>query len=183
MTLIVEKPHDLLGMVGTKMGPTGWVAVEQDRVDAFAECTGDDQWIHVDVDRAKAGPFGGTIAHGYLTLSMVNLFLPELVEVRGFAHAVNVGLDKLPFLAPVVVGSRIRAVSEIESGILWINAPLLDNDALPFGGRKLSGTGRQLGPEGLAQFQNTKFVMIDPKASNQDFWWFPYKNEEMFKQK
>jgi len=115
MTLIVEKPHDLLGMVGTKMGPTGWVAVEQDRVDAFAECTGDDQWIHVDVDRAKAGPFGGTIAHGYLTLSMVNLFLPELVDVRGFAHAVNVGLDKLRFLAPVVVGSRIRAVSEIVS--------------------------------------------------------------------
>ena len=115
MTLIVEKPHDLLGMVGTKMGPTGWVAVEQDRVDAFAECTGDDQWIHVDVDRAKAGPFGGTIAHGYLTLSMVNLFLPELVEVRGFAHAVNVGLDKLRFLAPVVTGSRIRAVSEIVS--------------------------------------------------------------------
>ena len=115
MTLIVEKPHDLLGMVGTKMGPTGWVAVEQDRVDAVAECTGDDQWIHVDVDRAKAGPFGGTIAHGYLTLSMVNLFLPELVEVRGFAHAVNVGLDKLRFLAPVVVGSRIRAVSEIVS--------------------------------------------------------------------
>jgi betaine-aldehyde dehydrogenase len=74
-----------------------------------------------------------------------------------------------------------RAVNEIESGILWINAPLLDNDALPFGGRKLSGTGRQLGPEGLSQFQNTKFVMIDPKASNQDFWWFPYKAEEMFK--
>ncbi len=74
-----------------------------------------------------------------------------------------------------------RAVNEIESGILWVNAPLLDNDALPFGGRKLSGTGRQLGPEGLAQFQNTKFVMIDPKASNQDFWWFPYKSEEAFK--
>ena len=115
MTLIVEKPHDLLGMVGTKMGPTGWVRVEQDRVDTFADCTGDHQWIHVDVERAKAGPFGGTIAHGYLTLSMVNLFLPELVEVRGFAHAVNVGLDKLRFLAPVVVGSRIRAVSEIVS--------------------------------------------------------------------
>lgn len=73
-----------------------------------------------------------------------------------------------------------RAVREIESGILWINAPLLDNDALPFGGRKLSGTGRQLGPEGLAQFQNTKFVMIDPKASNQDFWWFPYQKEESY---
>jgi betaine-aldehyde dehydrogenase len=76
-----------------------------------------------------------------------------------------------------------RAVSEIEAGILWINAPLLDNDALPFGGRKLTGTGRQLGPEGLNQFQNTKFVMIDPKASNQDFWWFPYKAEEAFKPK
>jgi acyl-CoA reductase-like NAD-dependent aldehyde dehydrogenase len=74
-----------------------------------------------------------------------------------------------------------RAVEEIEAGIVWINAPLLDNDALPFGGRKLSGTGRQLGPEGLAQFQNTKFVMIDPKASNQDFWWFPYKSDEAFK--
>ena len=115
MTLIVEKPQDLLGMVGTRMGPTGWVAVEQDRVDTFATCTGDHQWIHVDVERAKTGPFGGTIAHGYLTLSMVNLFLPELVEVRGFAHAVNVGLDRLRFLAPVVVGSCIRAVSEIIS--------------------------------------------------------------------
>ena len=74
-----------------------------------------------------------------------------------------------------------RAVREIESGILWINAPLLDNDALPFGGRKLSGSGRQLGPEGLAQFQNSKFVMIDPTASNQDFWWFPYSDAESFK--
>jgi betaine-aldehyde dehydrogenase len=74
-----------------------------------------------------------------------------------------------------------RAVREVESGILWINAPLLDNDALPFGGRKLSGTGRQLGPEGLAQFQNAKFVMIDPTASNQDFWWFPYSDAESFK--
>lgn len=73
-----------------------------------------------------------------------------------------------------------RAVREIQSGILWINAPLLDNDALPFGGRKLSGNGRQLGPEGLSQFQNTKFVMIDPKAERQDFWWFPYAREESF---
>ena len=73
-----------------------------------------------------------------------------------------------------------RAVREIQSGILWINAPLLDNDALPFGGRKLSGNGRQLGPEGLSQFQNTKFVMIDPKAERQDFWWFPYASAESF---
>lgn len=73
-----------------------------------------------------------------------------------------------------------RAVREIQSGILWINAPLLDNDALPFGGRKLSGNGRQLGPEGLNQFQNTKFVMIDPGASTQDFWWFPYPRAESY---
>ncbi len=115
MTLVIEKPQDLLGMVGTKIGPTDWVRIDQDRVNAFADCTGDHQWIHVDVERAKAGPFGGTIAHGYLTMSLINLFLPDLVEVRGFAHAVNVGLDKLRFLAPVVVGSRIRATSEIVS--------------------------------------------------------------------
>ena len=75
---------------------------------------------------------------------------------------------------------QFRAVREIQSGILWINAPLLDNDALPFGGRKLSGSGRQLGPEGLSQFQNTKFVMIDPAAERQDFWWFPYADNEAF---
>ena len=113
MTQIVAKPHDLLGLVGTALGPTGWIAVEQDRVDRFADCTGDHQWIHVDVARARAGPFGGTIAHGYLTMSMINRFLPELIEVRGFAHAVNVGLDRLRFLAPVVVGSRIRAAAKI----------------------------------------------------------------------
>lgn len=113
MTVIVAKPADLLDMVGTILGPSGWVKVAQDRVDGFAAVTGDHQWIHVDVERAKSGPFGGTIAHGYLTLSMVNLFLPDLIEVRGFAHAVNVGLDRLRFLAPVVVGSRIRAAGEI----------------------------------------------------------------------
>ena len=113
MVAVVDKPADLLGMVGTKMGPTGWIKVDQDRVDGFADVTGDHQWIHVDAERAKSGPFGGTIAHGYLTMSMINLFLPELMEVRGFAHAVNVGLDRLRFLAPVVTGSRIRAVSEI----------------------------------------------------------------------
>jgi acyl-CoA reductase-like NAD-dependent aldehyde dehydrogenase len=75
---------------------------------------------------------------------------------------------------------QFRAVREIQSGILWINAPLLDNDALPFGGTKLTGTGRQLGPEGLMQFQNTKFVMIDPAAETQDFWWFPYPDAETY---
>ncbi|MBM0169880.1 MaoC family dehydratase [Altererythrobacter sp. C41] len=110
---IFTRPADLLGSEGAPLGPTAWLAIEQDRVDAFAEVTGDHQWIHVDVERAKAGPFGGTIAHGYLTLALVNHFLPELIEVRGFAHAVNVGADRLRFLAPVPVGSRIRAVGEI----------------------------------------------------------------------
>jgi acyl dehydratase len=115
MTLVFAHPADLLGKEGTKLGPSEWLAIEQGRVDGFAEVTGDHQWIHVDVDRAKEGPFGGTIAHGYLTMSLVNHFLPELIEVRGFAHAVNVGVDRLRFLNPVKVGSRIRALGEIVS--------------------------------------------------------------------
>ena len=113
--VIFDKPADLIGKEGTRFGPTEWLAIEQDRVDGFADVTGDHQWIHVDVERAKSGPFGGTIAHGYLTMSLVNYFLPQLVEVRGFAHAVNVGADRLRFLAPVKTGSRIRAVGEIVS--------------------------------------------------------------------
>ena len=115
MTQIFAHPTDLIGPEGTKLGPTEWLAIEQDRVDGFADVTGDHQWIHVDVARAKDGPFGGTIAHGYLTMSLVNYFLPQLIEVHGFAHAVNVGADRLRFLNPVKVGSRIRGVGEIVS--------------------------------------------------------------------
>ena len=113
MTKIFAKPADLIGAEGTQLGPTEWLLIDQERVNGFAEVTGDHQWIHVDVERAKAGPFGGTIAHGYLTMSLVNYFLPQLLEVQGFAHAVNVGADRLRFLAPVKVGSRIRGVGEI----------------------------------------------------------------------
>lgn len=113
MATIYNSPHDLVGQEGALLGPTDWLAIEQDRVDGFAAVTGDHQWIHVDVERAKSGPFGGTIAHGYLTLSLVNLLLPDLIEVRGFSHAVNVGADRLRFLSPVRVGSRIRAAGEI----------------------------------------------------------------------
>lgn len=113
MTKVYESPRDLIGQEGTRLGPTEWLVIEQTRVDGFAEVTGDHQWIHVDVERAKDGPFGGTIAHGYLTMSLVNFFLPDLIEVRGFTHAVNVGADRLRFLAPVKVGSRIRGVGEI----------------------------------------------------------------------
>ena len=113
MAKIYSNPRDLIGQESTALGPTEWLAIDQARVDGFAEVTGDHQWIHVDVERAKDGPFGGTIAHGYLTMSLVNYFLPDLIEVRGFTHAVNVGADRLRFLAPVKVGSRIRGVGEI----------------------------------------------------------------------
>ena len=113
MPHVFDRPQDLTGAEGTQLGPTEWLAIDQARVDGFAEVTEDRQWIHVDVERAKAGPFGGTIAHGYLTMSLVNHFLPQLIEVRGFTHAVNVGADRLRFLSPVKVGSRIRGVGEI----------------------------------------------------------------------
>jgi acyl dehydratase len=115
MTKIYDSPRDLIGQEGTSFGPSEWLTIDQPRVDGFADVTGDHQWIHVDVARAKDGPFGTTIAHGYLTMSLVNHFLPELVEVRGFSHAVNVGADRLRFLSPVPVGSRIRATGEVVS--------------------------------------------------------------------
>jgi betaine-aldehyde dehydrogenase len=74
----------------------------------------------------------------------------------------------------------MRAVNELVAGMVWVNAPLLDNDAGPFGGRKMSGTGRQLGAEGLDQFRHTKLAMIDPNCNPQDFWWFPYADEEAY---
>jgi acyl dehydratase len=113
MAMIFETPAALLGREGTMLGPTDWLLIDQARVDGFAEVTGDHQWIHVDVERAKAGPFGGTIAHGYLTMSLVNCFLPEMIDMRGFSAAVNVGTDRMRFLAPVLVGKRIRATGEI----------------------------------------------------------------------
>ena len=113
MTTIFDRPQDLIGAEGTQLGPTEWLTIDQARVDGFAEVTEDRQWIHVDVERAQTGPFGGTIAHGYLTMSLVNHFLPQLIEVRGFTHAVNVGADRLRFLNRVRVGARIRATGEI----------------------------------------------------------------------
>ena len=115
MATVFETPHDLLGKEGQKLGVSEWLKVEQDRIDAFADCTGDHQWIHVDPVRAKDGPFGATIAHGYLTLSLVNMFMPEIVTVSRFSAGVNVGMDRTRFLAPVVVGSRIRGTGEIIS--------------------------------------------------------------------
>ncbi len=100
--------------VGRDLGTSDWLEITQERVDQFADATGDHQWIHVDPERAAAGPFGGTIAHGYLTLSLSNALLPEIVEVRGVSMGVNYGANKVRFPAPVPVGSRIRA--QVDAG-------------------------------------------------------------------
>jgi acyl dehydratase len=99
--------------VGRTFGPTDWLTVDQHRIDLFAEATGDDQWIHVDPVRAAAGPFGGTIAHGYLSLSLVNYFLPHLVRAEGLRHGLNYGVDRVRFPAALRSGTRVRAHAEI----------------------------------------------------------------------
>lgn len=113
MAIFFKSPQDLFGSEGTRLGPTEWLKIEQDRIDGFADSTDDHQWIHVDAEKAAIGPYGVTIAHGYLTLSLANRFLPELIEVKGFKHAVNVGCDKVRFLNIVRCGSRIRGSGEI----------------------------------------------------------------------
>jgi len=111
--LQVEGLDALRAAVGTTLGPTPWLEIDQARVDAFADVTGDHQWIHVDPERAKDSPFGGTIAHGYLTLSLCNYLLPQLLRVGGVSMGVNYGANKVRFPAPVPVGSRIRGRGEI----------------------------------------------------------------------
>ena len=113
MATIFESPNQLIGAVGRHLGYSEWLEIEQDRIDRFAEATGDRQWIHVDPERAATGPFGRCIAHGYLTQSLVNLFLPQIVEVRGISMGVNYGADRLRFPAPVPVGSRVRGGAEL----------------------------------------------------------------------
>jgi acyl dehydratase len=115
---------DLRGATGQHLGWTDWIPITQERVNLFAEATGDHQWIHVDVERATAeSPFGGPIAHGYLTLALSNLFLPELLAVPGAAAGVNYGTGKVRFPSPVPVGCRVRggaeitAVEEIAGGV------------------------------------------------------------------
>jgi acyl dehydratase len=111
---IFHSLDEVRGAVGKPLGVTGWLDVTQDRVDLFADATGDRQWIHVDVDRARReSPYGGPIAHGFLTLAITNLFLPQLVEVRGASLGVNYGTGKVRFPAPVPVGSRIRGTAEL----------------------------------------------------------------------
>ena len=113
MTTIFETPAKLAQSVGEHLGYSDWIEITQERIDKFADATGDHQWIHTDPERASQGPFGATIAHGYLTQSLVNLFLPEIVEVRGISMGVNYGTDRVRFPAPVPVGSKLRGGAEL----------------------------------------------------------------------
>ncbi len=116
-------PYDIHQSLGKHLGYSEWMEITQDRVNLFASATGDHQWIHVDPERASKGPFGAPIAHGYLTLSISNLFLPQIVDVQGFSAGINYGTDKVRFPSPVKVGSRVRggaeltAVTEVKGGL------------------------------------------------------------------
>ncbi len=103
----------VMAAVGTGLGTTDWVAIDQQRINTFADATGDHQWIHVDPERARTGPFGVCVAHGYLTLSLANLFLPQLVSYQRLKMGVNYGCDKVRFPAPVKVNSRVRGRGEV----------------------------------------------------------------------
>ncbi|MET9295479.1 MaoC family dehydratase [Streptomyces sp. NPDC003077] len=120
---VFASPDDLRDAVGEELGPGDWFEIDQRRIDRFADATGDHQWIHVDPEKAATGPFGTTIAHGYLTLSLLPALVPRLVRVENVAMGVNYGLDRVRFPAPVPVGSRLRAtvriaeVTEVADGV------------------------------------------------------------------
>jgi acyl dehydratase len=113
MTTKIEGLEGLKAAVGQHVGYSEWHRVTQEQVNLFADATGDHQWIHVDVERAKSGPFGGPIAHGYLTLSLTPTLLTEVFVVTGVSMAINYGLNKVRFPSPVPVGSQVRAGIEI----------------------------------------------------------------------
>ncbi len=116
MPTVFATLDELRVATGRQLGWTDWVDITQERVNLFADATGDHQWIHVDVERANAdGPFGGPIAHGYLTLALSNLFLPQLLAVPGASAGINYGTGKVRFPSPVPVGSRVRGGAEIAS--------------------------------------------------------------------
>jgi acyl dehydratase len=105
--------EELKALPGRDLGHSSWVEITQERVDQFAEATGDHQWIHVDVERAKTGPFQGTIAHGYLTLSLVIPLFNELLEITGVRMGINYGLEKVRFPSPVRVGAKVRLAARV----------------------------------------------------------------------
>ena len=120
---IINGADELKGLVGEHLGYSPYVSISQEQVNQFAEATGDHQWIHIDVERAAAGPFGAPIAHGYLTLSLGPALYPQVVSIGGFSMGVNYGTNKVRFMSPVKVGSNLRLgvklldVTDISGGI------------------------------------------------------------------
>ncbi|RJG09520.1 MaoC family dehydratase [Massilia cavernae] len=110
-----ETINDLQNLVGEQVGTSDWLTIDQARINTFADATSDHQWIHVDVERAKSGPFGAPIAHGFLTLSLLPAFFATAFEIRSFKMGVNYGLNKVRFLKPVPVNSRLRAHIKLQS--------------------------------------------------------------------
>ena len=115
MTTYLETPTDLIDLVGQQVGTTDWMKVTQEQVNLFADATGDHQWIHTDPQRAAKGPFKGTIAHGYLTLSLAPVVISEVLQIGEVTSALNYGLNKVRFPAPVRVGSQMRATVSVMS--------------------------------------------------------------------
>ncbi|MDT7683872.1 MAG: hypothetical protein QOG57_4182 [Pseudonocardiales bacterium] len=115
VTTVATGIEELKALAGSDLGATAWREITQGRVDTFADATDDHQWIHVDAERARTGPFGTTIAHGYLTISLIIPLFGELLEIRGTSMSVNYGLDKVRFPSPVPVGGRIRLRGTVDS--------------------------------------------------------------------
>jgi acyl dehydratase len=111
--ITVNGLSELKALTGRDLGHSSWIEITQERIDTFAEATGDHQWIHVDADRARTGPFGTTIAHGYLTLSLVIPLFGELLRIDGIRMGINYGLEKVRFPSPVRVGSKIRLAARV----------------------------------------------------------------------
>jgi acyl dehydratase len=112
----VDGVEGVQGLVGRHLGHSDWVTITQEQVDAFADATGDHQWIHVDPERAaRESPFGGPIAHGFLTLSLLPMLVPQILETSGFRMGVNYGTEKVRFPSPVPVGARVRAGATLDS--------------------------------------------------------------------
>lgn len=136
MTTIVDYA-DAAGLAGTDLGTSDWHVVSQEQVNLFADATDDHQWIHVDPERAKDGPFGAPIAHGFLSLSLTVKFWSELFDVTGVSTRVNYGLDKVRFVSPVKVGSRVRMnaviaeVTEVAGGYQFTVDQTIEIDGAP----------------------------------------------------
>ncbi|MFE2993272.1 MaoC family dehydratase [Streptomyces sp. NPDC059262] len=126
MPKVFSSPAEFAAAAGTHVGVSEWVGVEQDRIDTFADAAGDHQWIYVDPERAATGPFGATIAHGYLTLSLIPVLTQGVYRIEGVTMGVNYGLNKVRFMNPVQVGSKVRASVDIVSA-----------EEVPGGGRQV----------------------------------------------